>query len=912
MANADCIIIQGSNMAECHPVGFQWVSEAKARGARVIHIDPRFTRTSAIAETHVPVRAGTDVVLLGALINHVLTNDLYFRDYVVAYTNAATLISEDFVDTEDLDGIFSGYDPRTGAYDPSSWAYQAKEDPGPGSDDEIDAPDGEESGSTDRARAAGHELGAGGAAMAHANVVRDETLQHPRSVFQILKKHYQRYTPEMVQDVCGIPVEQFHEVARALTENSGRERTTCFAYALGWTQHSLGAQFIRTAAILQLLMGNVGRPGGGIMALRGHASIQGSTDIPTLFNLLPGYLPMPMAGEHDTYQDYLASIASPLQKGFWTKADAYAASLLKAWFGDAATPKNDFCYDYLPRLTGAHGTYQTTIGMLEDEVDGYFVVGQNPAVGSAHGRMQRMALTHLKWMVVRDLQLIETATFWKDSPEIANGELRTEDIQTEVFFFPAATFAEKSGTFTQTQRMLQWRHQAVRPPGDTQSELDFFHDLGVRIRAKLAGSTDERDRPLLDMTWDYPQDEHGEVDAEAVLREINGYHVTGEKAGELLDGFVQMQADGSTSGGCWIYSGVYAGGVNRSANRVPARDMGDVAHDWGWAWPMNRRILYNRASADPEGKPWSERKKYIWWDEEEQKWTGKDVPDFPADRAPGFRPDPDVGGPAALAGDDPFIMQADGKGWLFAPKGMVDGPLPTHYEAQESPVRNPLYAQQKNPARLVFPRKDNMWSPSGGEPGNDVYPYVFTTYRLTEHHTAGGMSRWLPYLSELQPEMFCEISPELALERGLTHGEWATVVSPRAAIETRVLVTDRVKPVTVGGRTLHQIGLPYHWGVGNDAVVEGDGANDLLGVVLDPNVHIQESKVGSCDIQPGRRPRGEALLRLVNEYQSRAGITVETGNQRVDDVPPEMARRRQEAAAPPQESRPVDGHEGEI
>jgi formate dehydrogenase major subunit len=911
MANADCVIIQGSNMAECHPVGFQWVSEAKARGARVIHIDPRFTRTSAIADTHVPVRAGTDVVLLGALINHVLTGGHYFHDYVVAYTNAATLINEDFVDTEDLDGVFSGYDPRTGSYDPSSWAYESRTDEGPG-DDDIDAPDGDDSGHEDRARAAGHELGASGSSLEHAKVVRDETLQHPRTVFQILRRHYRRYTPEMVEDVCGIPVEQFHEVARALTENSGRDRTTCFAYALGWTQHSLGAQFIRTAAILQLLMGNMGRPGGGIMALRGHASIQGSTDIPTLFNLLPGYLPMPMAGEHDTYEEYLASIASPLQKGFWTKADAYAASLLKAWFGDAATPENNFCYDHLPRLTGAHGTYQSTMAMLEGEVEGYFVVGQNPAVGSAHGRMQRRALSHLKWLVVRDLQLIETATFWKDSPEVQNGELRTEDIQTEVFFFPAANYAEKSGTFTQTQRMLQWREQAVRPPGDAQSELDFFHELGVRIRARLAGSTDERDRPLLDLTWDYPKDEHGEVDAEAVLREINGHHLTGDRAGEPLDSFVQMQADGSTSGGCWIYSGVFAGGVNRARSKVPAQSPDDPAHDWGWAWPMNRRILYNRASADPQGRPWSERKKYVWWDEQERRWTGKDVPDFPVDRDPAFRPDPDVGGPAALAGDDPFIMQADGKGWLFAPSGMVDGPLPTHYEAQESPVRNPLYAQQKNPSRLVFPRKDNLWSPSGDEPGSDVYPYVFTTYRLTEHHTAGGMSRWLPYLSELQPEMFCEISRELAQERGLTHGDWATIISPRAAIETRVLVTDRLRPVTVGGRTVHQIGLPYHWGVGNDAVVEGDAANDLLGVVLDPNVHIQESKVGSCDIRPGRRPRGEALVRLVNEYRSRAGVTVETGNQRADDVPPEMARRREQTAAPPQESRPVDGHEGEF
>lgn len=886
MANADCIIIQGSNMAECHPVGFQWVSEAKARGARIIHIDPRFTRTSAIADTHVAIRAGSDVVLLGALIKHVIDNDLFFRDYVVAYTNAATLVSEDFVDTEDLDGVFSGYDEQSGTYDMSSWAYAEREDGegSPSGDDEVGGPSGDhEHGAHKRARAAGDQHGAAGPALEHARVIHDESLQHPRSVFQVLKRHYARYTPEMVEEVCGIPQWQFREIADALTSNSGRERTTCFAYALGWTQHSLGAQFIRTAAILQLLMGNVGRPGSGIMALRGHASIQGSTDIPTLFNLLPGYLPMPVAGQHDTLEQYLATISSPLQKGFWTEAPAYTASLMKAWFGDAATEDNDFCFDYLPRLTGAHGTYQTVMSMLEDEVEGYFVLGQNPAVGSAHGKMQRLAMTHLKWVVVRDFQLIESATFWKDSPEIASGELRTEDIDTEVFFFPAANHVEKSGTFTQTQRMLQWHHQAVQPPNDAQSELEFFHELGVRIRERLADSTDERDRPLLDLTWDYPKDEHGETDAEAVLREINGYHVSGERAGQLLDKFADMKADGSTSGGCWIYTGVYAGGVNRSANRVPGQEQDETAAQWGWAWPMNRRILYNRASADPQGRPWSERKKYVWWDEEAKKWTGKDVPDFPVDRDPSFRPEPDVGGPAAIAGDDPFIMQADGKGWLFAPKGMVDGPLPSHYEAQESPVANPVYGQQRNPARLVYPRKDNLWSPSGDEPGSDVYPFVFTTYRLTEHHTAGGMSRWLPYLSELQPEMFCEVSPELAEQQGLVNGEWATLISARSAIEARVLVTERMTPLTIKGRTIHQIGLPYHWGVGRDAVVEGDGANDLLGLALDPNVQIQESKVGSCDIRPGRRPRGEELLRLVAEYQSRSGTTVEIGNQHRDE-----------------------------
>lgn len=868
MANADCIIIQGSNMAECHPVGFQWVGEAKKRGARVIHVDPRFTRTSAIADTHVPIRVGTDVVFLGALINHVLSNGLYFHEYVVNYTNAATLVDEDFQDTEDLDGLFSGYDPESGSYDMTSWAYDAR-----AGDDEVDAPEGERGDSGEHATetAEGDTLGSGGAPMEHAKVRTDETLQHPRTVFQVLKRHYARYTPELVEEVCGISPEQFAEVADALVANSGRERTTCFAYAVGWTQHSLGAQFIRTASILQLLMGNMGRPGGGIMALRGHASIQGCTDIPTLFNLLPGYLPMPSAGRHESLQDYLGSVASPRQKGYWTNADAYTVNLLKAWWGEAATPENDFAYEYLPKINGSHGTYQTVIGQIAGEVEGYFVVGQNPAVGSANGRMQREGLANLKWLVVRDFQMIETATFWKDGPEVASGEWQTEDIDTEVFFLPAATHVEKAGTFTQTQRLLQWRHQAVLPPGECQSELDFFHELGVRLRERVAESGDERDRPLLDLTWDYPVDEHGEVDAEAVLAEINGRHLTGEKAGQLLDGYLDMKADGSTDGGCWIYSGVMAGGVNHAASRRPGQQQDEIASEWGWAWPLNRRILYNRASADPEGRPWSERKKLIWWDAESGRWTGPDVPDFPVDRDPAFRPSADDVGPAAIAGNDPFVMQADGKGWLYAPKGVVDGPMPAHYEAQESPVVNPVYGQQRNPTRVVFPREDNLFAPSGDAAGSDVYPCVFTTYRLTEHHTAGGMSRWLPYLSELQPSMFCEVSPELAADRGLENGGWATIISPRSAIEARVLVTERLTTLRSGGKVIHQVGLPYHWGVGGDAVVEGDAVNDLLGIALDPNVQIQESKVGSCEIVPGRRPRGPALARLVDEYRRRAG-----------------------------------------
>ncbi len=881
MANADCIILMGGNMAEAHPVGFQWVSEAIARGAKVIHIDPRFTRTSAVASKHVAIRAGSDVVFLGALINHMISNERYFREYVVAYTNAATLINKGFRDTEDLDGLFSGFDPETGQYDPTSWSYAARH--GKFVKGTDDHPVGEDDWATHADVAGGEEAGEGGAPLRHGRVLRDETLEHPRTVFQILKRHFSRYTPEMVQEMCGVSVEDFTYVAEAIAANSGRERTTCFGYATGWTQHTLGAQFIRSAAILQLLMGNVGRPGSGIMALRGHASIQGSTDIPTLFNLLPGYLPMPTVGHHDTYSHYVGAIGSKKQKGFWAYSENYIVSLLKAWWGDAATAENDWAYDYLPRLSGPHGTYQTVMDMLADKIDGYFILGQNPAVGSANGRQQRLAMSHLKWLVIRDLNMIESAVWWKESPEISSGEIRTEDIATEVFFMPAATHVEKAGSFTQTQRLIQWRHQAVHPPGQAQSELDFFHELGVRIRARLADSTDPRDRPLLDLTWDYPPDAHGNPDPEAVLSEINGHVLTGEEAGRNISAFTELKADGSTSSGCWIYAGVYAGAVNKAARRMPGGGSGITQSEWGWAWPADRRILYNRASADPEGKPWSERKKYMWWDADAGIWTGPDVPDFPVAKPPDARPDPSLGGVEGLAGDDPFIMQADGKGWLFAPRGLVDGPLPAHYEPQESPVANALYPQQQAPARVLFPRADNLDAPSAGEPGADVYPFVFTTYRLTEHHTAGGMSRWSPYLAELQPEMFCEVSPELAAQRGLTNGGWATIISPRAAIEARVLVTSRVKTLRINGREVQQVGLPYHWGVGSDAVVAGDAANDLLGVVLDPNTQIQESKVATCDVIAGRRPHGEELLKLVRDYQERAGATIETGTARVSD-----------------------------
>jgi formate dehydrogenase major subunit len=854
-------------MAECHPVGFQWVMEAKARGAKLIHIDPRFTRTSALADVYVPIRAGADIAFLGGLINYVLTTEKYFREYVVAYTNAATILTEDFVDTEDLEGVFSGFDPENRTYDPDAWRYQGGE---------MRAASGQRGAGRERLRelrrsARGEAHGSGGAA-AHPSPDTDETLQHPRCVFQVLKRHFARYTPDVVASICGVPPEAFAQVCELITENSGRDRTTALVYSVGWTQHTVGVQYIRTASILQALLGNMGRPGGGILALRGHASIQGSTDIPTLFDLLPGYLPMPHAHSNDDLDSYVE--AERIEKGFWSNTRDYMVSLLKAWWGEAATAQNDFCYDYLPRLTGSHSTYETVLAQMDGTCKGYFLFGQNPAVGSANTRMQRFGMANLDWLVVRDLVQIESATFWKNGPEIETGELRTADIGTEVFFLPAAAHTEKDGTFTNTQRMLQWHHQAVEPAGDTRSDLWFTYHLGRRIRAKLAGSDDEMDRPVLDLTWDYPtRGPLHDPDAEAVLAEVNGW----DSDGKPLSSYTQLASDGSTVCGCWIYCGVYADGVNQAARRKPGREQDWVANEWGWAWPANRRILYNRASADPEGKPWSERKALVWWDGEQGKWAGHDIADFVAGRPPSYRPPEGATGVAAISGIDPFIMQADGKAWLFAPAGLVDGPLPTHYEPEESPFPNLLYKQQRNPAREIISHPEDRFQPSGEQPGSEIFPYVATTYRLTEHHTAGGMSRFLPYLAELQPAFFCEISPELAAERGLEHMGWATIITARSAIEARVMVTERISPITVQDRTLHQIGLPYHWGP--NGYTTGDAANELAHLALDPNVHIQEVKALACDIQPGRRPRGPALRELVRSYQRRAGITSETGTE---------------------------------
>ncbi len=532
-------------------------------------------------------------------------------------------------------------------------------------------------------------------------------------------------------------------------------------------------------------------------------------------------------------------------------------SLLKAWYGEAATPANNFGFDWLPRVTGDHSHFGYWYDMLDGKMDGLFVMGQNPAVGAPNGRLQRSALAKLKWMVVRDMVEVETASFWNDSPEVERGELSPDTIATEVFLFPAAGTAEKSGTFTNTQRMLQYRNQAVDPPGDARSEAWFMVHLGRRLKAKAKHDARPRNAGLNALTWDYPaRGKCAEPDIETVLQEINGRSAADAK---LLPGFKALKNDGSTACGCWIYSGVFPGPGENKANQRDGH--GYLGHGWGFAWPNDCRILYNRASARPDGKPWSERKKLVWWDEERRHWTGLDTPDFEKTTPPDTKENLEHGdGVEALGGARPFLLHSDGFGWLYVPSGLKDGPLPAHYEPLESLFENSMYGQTTDPAAQ---RKERAENPYADSPGDPRFPYVLTTYRLTEHHTAGGMTRTLSHLAELQPELFAEVSPELADDAGLEHGDWAMITTPRGIVEARVLVTRRMHPLWIEGRRVHQVGLPYHWGYRGR--VQGDVVNDLLAISEEPNVRIMESKALVCGVAPGRRAAAAGALAQLQE-----------------------------------------------
>jgi formate dehydrogenase major subunit len=867
MEDSDCIVIMGSNMAENHPVAFRWPMKAKVEhGAKLIHVDPRFTRTSAVSDIYAPIRAGSDIAFLGGIINYVINSerwntDPFFRAYVVNYTNAATLIRSEFEGAEDNDGVFSGlmeykggvpewpYNGFAGQYNDESWQYagtrigdqgrvantaQSGEVPGTRSGTEP----------PDTAQPPGPPFDPLVKSLLKPRPPRDETLTDPRCVFQIVKRHFSRYTPEMVERVTGCPRETFLKVAETILAGSGADRTTSFAYAVAWTQHTNGPQVIGCCALLQLLLGNFGRPGAGIMALRGHASIQGSTDVPTLYHSIHGYMPAPSAlKRHDLLRDYLATETLPT--GYWANMPKFVVSYLKSMYGDAATAENEFGYAWHPRIFGDHSHMPMFVAMNDGKVKGMLCIGQNPAT-SLNAKFERSGLSKLEWLVVKDNWIHETANFWKTAPEVKDGGIAPADIKTEVFFFPASQVAETEGTFTNTQRMLQWHFKAADAPGDCRTDLWFTYQLGKRLKRLYADSQAPRDQGFKNLTFDFEHEdprerEIGEPDARKLLKELNGFYTA--DPGKHVPGFGALADDGSTTCASWIYSGVYpAPDRNLAALKEPDPPGKRGAHlNWGFAWPANRRVLYNRASADPSGKPWSERKAWVWWDG--AKWTGYDVPDFAGTKAPSAPPKPNAIGLDALSGTQPFIMKGDGVGWLYVPTGLVDGPLPAQYEPAESPIRNPLYKQQSSPVLKYWPRDGNPLMRAA----DPKFPYVMTTYRLTEHYLAGGMSRWLPWLSELQPELFVEISPELAQEKGIGNLDWVRVSSPRAQIRAKALVTRRLRPLQIDGRTIHQVGMPWHWGY--EGLVTGDVVNELTALVGDPNVTIHEGKAFVCNVE---------------------------------------------------------------
>jgi len=810
------VIMATSNMAENHPVGFQWVMKAKERGAKLIHVDPRYTRTSAAADIHVPLRSGTNIAFFGGLMSYAIQKNLYFKDYVVHYTNASFLLDPAFKTPTDLNGLFTGFDGTKKSYDRASWKYQL---------------DGE------------------------GNPKRDLTLKDPQTVFQHLKRHYSRYTPEMVEKVCGIPKAKFEEVAKLYCGTSGPDKTGTITYALNLTQHTNGVENIRSLCMLQLLLGNIGRPGGGVTALRGHANVQGATDLELLYHELPGYLAMPLRDAHPDLKTYLEK-ETP-KGGFWTNKPKFMVSLLKAFYDDAATKDNEFGYQWIPKRASAdaYSHQHMFVDMYNGIIKGFLADGQNPAVGGPNAKLARAAMQRLDWLVVVDIFLTETAEVWKEPGK------DPKEVKTEVFFIPAAPAAEKDGSLTNTMRLIQWHEKAVDPPGDVQTDAQFICTLAHRLQKMYASSKKERDKGFRAANFTYgAKPDHPEM--VEVLKEVNGVateDITDKegkvlyKKGQPIASFAQLTDDGKTTSGCWIYTGVTVESpdgtlINKAASRKPADGTDYLAHGWGFAWPANRRILYNRASADLHGKPWSEKKKLIWWDpaapgakpeDKPGKWVGLDVPDFNAFLAPD-----------AKNGDKPFIMRADLVGGFFGP--LNDGPFPEHYEPIESPTKNLLSRQQNNPVAKIWkvPDQKNELAPVGSKD----YPYVITTYRLTEHHLSGVMSRYLPMLAELHHSHFAEISHELAKELRIENGEKITVLSPRGKVHVTAMVTNRIKPFLIDGKTVHQIGVPWHWGwKGVDQLPgsKGDITNDLSATVGDPNVYIQETKAFVCNVKKG-------------------------------------------------------------
>ena len=794
--NPDLVVIMGGNAAEAHPCGFKWVTEAKAnRGARLIVVDPRFTRSASVADVYAPIRQGTDIAFLNGLINYCIQNDKVQWEYTKAYTNATYLVKDGF---GYQDGLFTGYDESKRDYDRTTWDYQIGDD---------------------------------------GFIVVDETLTNPRCVWNLLKQHVSIYTPEFVERVCGTPKNKFLQVAKMIAETSAKDKFMTSMYALGWTQHSKGSQNIRNMAMLQLILGNIGVRGGGMNALRGHSNIQGLTDLGLMSHLLPGYLDIPTDGAPDLDKYMSTHLFKPLrpnQTSYWQNYRKFFVSFQKAMWGAAATKDNNWAYDYLPKLdVAAYDILRAFELMHQGKINGYFCQGFNPLLAFPNRRKLTTALSKLKLLVIMDPLDTETARFWENHGEY--NDVDTANIQTEVFQLPSTCFAEDTGSLTNSARWLQWHWAGGTPPGEAKSDVWIMAQLGQRLKALYQKEGGTFPDPIVNLTWNYK--DPGDPTPEELAKELNGSvletvtdpadstKVLLEK-GKQLGSFAVLRDDGTTACGSWIYSGCF----NEAGNNMARRDNTDpdnagVFGKWAWSWPLNRRILYNRASADVSGKPWDPSRKLLEWNG--TAWSGYDVPDI----APNAKP----------SVVSPFIMTAEGTARLFARTLMKEGPFPVHYEPFESPIANPINPKIRgNPAARVF--KDDM------EQFGDAkeFPYAATSYRLTEH-----FHYWTKHCkinASLQPEFFVEIGEELAKEKRITHGGWVRVWSKRGSVKAKAVVTKRIRPLICDGKTVHVVGIPLHWGFMGEAR-KGFGPNSLTPFVGDANAETPEFKAFLVNIE---------------------------------------------------------------
>ncbi len=795
--NANVILVMGGNPAEAHPCGFKWVIEAKVKNkARLIVVDPRFTRTAAVADVFAQLRPGTDIAFLGGVIRHLLENDKIQREYVHAYTNAPFIVRQDYAFEG---GLFSGYDAQKRSYDKSTWAYEVGED-------------------------------------GYAKV--DPTMQDPRCVLQLMKLHYARYTPEMVERITGVPRAKFLEICDLVAGTSVPNRTMTSLYALGWTQHSVGSQNIRAIAIIQLLLGNMGMPGGGVNALRGHSNIQGLTDLGVMSHLLPGYLTLPTEGDPDLKTYLEKRTPKPLRPGqmnYLQNFPKFFVSLMKAWYGPAATKENDFCYEWLPKNDKPYDILAAFELMAQGKMNGYVCQGFNP-IGSVPDKAKlTAALSRLKFLVVIDPLATDTSTFWKNYGEF--NDVDPKSIQTEVFRLPSTCFAEEDGSLVNSGRWLQWHWKGAEPPGEAKGDPEIIGELFLRIRALYAKEGGAFPDPILKLNWPYKIPRS--PSPEELAREFNGQALADlpdpkdpakflAREGEQLGTFAHLQTDGSTACGCWIFCGSFTQAGNQMARRDAADPSGlGATPGWAWSWPANRRILYNRASADPSGKPWDPNRKYVYWNG--KKWVGNDVPDYRPDAAP----EENV---------SPFINNPEGVARLFALGGMAEGPFPEHYEPFETPLeQNPLSPKAlSNPAARVYKQDREKFGTA------KEFPYVATTYRLTEHFHF--WTKHTQIAAVLQPEAFVEIGEALAREKGIRNGDRVVIRSKRGQVKLKAVVTKRIQPLTVDGKVVHTVGIPFHWGY-EGLTKPSYLVNTLTPSVGDANIQTPEYKAFLVDVQ---------------------------------------------------------------